>query len=69
MSVNYASIDSANGLSPVRYQAVIQANAVSLFIGPLGTNFSETQENGFKNIICEMAVIFLGLNILILNTL
>ena len=32
-------IDSGNGLSPVRYQAITKANAGLLFIGPPGTNF------------------------------
>ena len=34
-------IDSDNGLSPDRRQAIIWINAGILFIGPLGTNFSE----------------------------
>ena len=34
-------IDSDNGLSPVRRQAIIWTNAGMLLIGPLGTNFSE----------------------------
>ena len=34
-------IGSDNGLSPGRRQAVIWTNAGILFIGPLGTNFSE----------------------------
>ena len=33
--------DSDNGLSPDRRQAIISTNAWILFIGPLGTNFSE----------------------------
>ena len=35
------SIDSDNGLSPIRRQAIIWTNAGLLSIGPLGTNFSE----------------------------
>ena len=34
-------IDSDNGLSPGRRQAIIWTNAAILLIGPLGTNFSE----------------------------
>ena len=34
-------IDSDNGLSPGRRQAIIQTKAGLLLIGPLGTNFSE----------------------------
>ena len=34
-------IDSDNGLSPDRRQAIIWTNAGILLIGPLGTNFSE----------------------------
>ena len=34
-------IDSDNGLSPDRRQAIIWTNAGLLLIGPLGTNFSE----------------------------
>ena len=36
-----AIIDSDNGLSPGRRQAIIWTNAGILLIGPLGTNFSE----------------------------
>ena len=35
------SIDSDNGLSPERRQAIIWTNDGVLLIGPLGTNFSE----------------------------
>ena len=38
---NLATIGSDNGLSPGRRQAIIWTNAGILFIGPLGTNFSE----------------------------
>ena len=40
-SVNWVSIGSDNGLSPIRRQAIILTNAGLLSIGPLGTNFSE----------------------------
>ena len=35
------SIDSDNGLSPGRHQAIIRTNAGILLIRPSGTNFSE----------------------------
>ena len=38
---NLTIIGSDNGLSPARRQAIIWTNAGLLFIGPLGTNFSE----------------------------
>ena len=38
---NLTIIDSDNGLSPGRHQAIIWTNARVLLIGPLGTNFSE----------------------------
>ena len=38
---NLTSIGSDNGLSPGRRQAIIWTDAGILFIGPLGTNFSE----------------------------
>ena len=40
-SLNCVINGSDNGLSPVRRQALIWINAGILFIGPLGTNFSE----------------------------
>ena len=40
-SVNRVSIDSDNGLSPIRRQAIIWTNAELLSIDPLGTNFNE----------------------------
>ena len=40
-SVNWTSIGSGNGLSPVRRQAITWAIVDLLSIGPLGTNFSE----------------------------
>ena len=38
---NLTIIGSDNGLSPGRRQAIISTSADILFIGPLGTNFSE----------------------------
>ena len=38
--VNWVSIVSDNGLSPVKCLAIIWPNAGLLSIGPLGTNFS-----------------------------
>ena len=38
---NLTNIDSDNGLSPGRRQAIIWTNAGSLLIGSLGTNFNE----------------------------
>ena len=38
---NLTIIDSDNGLSPDRRQAIIWSNAGLLLIGPIGTNFSE----------------------------
>ena len=38
---NLTNIDSDNGLSPSRRQAIIWTNAGLLLIGPLGTNFNE----------------------------
>ena len=40
-SVNWVSIGSGNGLSPVRCQAITWTNAYLLSSGPLGTNFNE----------------------------
>ena len=39
-SGNYTIIDSDNGLSPERRQAIIWTNVSLLLIKPLGTNFS-----------------------------
>ena len=66
-------IGSDKGLSPVRHQAIIWTNAGLLLIRHTGTNFSEIlieiqtffiQENAFENVVCEMASICLGLNML-----
>ena len=67
------TIGSDNGLSPGRRQAIIWTIAGILLIGTLGTNLSEIlignsnifiQENAFENVVCEMASICLGLNVL-----
>ena len=66
-------IGSDNGLSPGRHQAIIWTNAGILLIRILGTNFTEIliknwyifiEENAFENVVCEMASICLGLNVL-----
>ena len=67
-------IGSDNGLSPGRHQAIIQANAGILLIGPLGTNFSEILSEihifSFKKIHLKLSSgkwrpFCLGLNVLI----
>ena len=64
--VNWISIGSGNGLSPIRHQAITWTHAHLLSIEPLGTNFSEIRmkntklfvpENAFENVVCEMASI------------
>ena len=64
-------IGSDNGLSPGQHQAIIWTIVGILLIGPLGTNFSEIligiqtvsfNKNAF--VVCEMASICLGLNVL-----
>ena len=67
-------IGSDNGLSPERRQAIIWTNAGILLTGTVGTNFSqilsEIHTFSFKkmrlkiNVVCEMAAICLGLNVL-----
>ena len=69
---------SANGLSPVRRQAIPWTNAALLSIGHLRTNFGEIwiqikklfiHENAFKTVACEMATNLFrgrGVNFLIL---
>ena len=61
---NLTIIDSDNGLSPGRRQAIIRTNAEILLIEALRTNFSEIlignifiRENAFENVVCEMAAI------------
>ena len=41
MCVNWVTIGSGNGLSPVQHQAITRTNASLLSIGLLRTNFSE----------------------------
>ena len=52
--VNQVSIDSDDGLSPIRHQAIIWTSAGLLSIGPLGTNFSEiwTKIQNFQSQEC-----------------
>ena len=69
-SVNCVNIDSGNGLSPVRRQAITWTNAGLLSIGPLRTNSSKNfystsnifiQEHALENVVCEMtAILFRG---------
>ena len=56
-----------------RRQAIIWTNDEIVLLRTLGTNFSEIfseihtfliHENTFENIVCEMAAICLGLNVL-----
>ena len=59
-------IDSDNGLSPGRRQAITWSNAGILLIRPLATHFSEmlieihtffVQENPFEDVVWKMAAI------------
>ena len=56
---NLTIIVSENGLSPGRHQAIIWTNAGILFIGPIGTNFSEIliriQTFSFKKMHLKMS--------------
>ena len=58
VSVHYPTIDSDNGLSPVRCQAIIWANADILSIWPLGINFTgilmEIKTFSFKEVSLKM---------------
>ena len=58
---NLTNIDSDNGLSPDRRQAIIWTNAGLLLIGPLGTNFNEILIEiltfSFKSVVCKTAAI------------
>ena len=65
-------IESDNGLSPERRQAIIWTNAGILLIGPLGTNLNETSIEihtySFKKIHLKLSSgkwrpLFLGLNV------
>ena len=69
-------IDSDNGLSPGRRQAIIWTNARILLIGPLGTNFSDIlngiQTFSFKKVHLKMSSAKwrsfpLGLNVLMFS--
>ena len=62
--MNWVSIGSDNGLSPVRCQAITWTNADLWPIGPLDTNLSEIRfkiltfsQNAFQNVIVEMSAI------------
>ena len=52
-SVNWVIIDSGNGLSPGRRQAITWTNAGLLSIGPVRTNFSEIWINSLENVVCQ----------------
>ena len=56
MSVNWFSIGSDNGLSPVWRQAITWTNAKLLSIRPLGTNLSENLNENTKLLICKNAL-------------
>ena len=63
--MNWVSIGSGNGLSPVRRQAITWTRADLLSIGPLGTYFNEMRieilfikEIAFENVVYEIATIF-----------
>ena len=64
------TIGSDNGLSPGQRQAIIWTIAGILLIGnKLQWDFNRNsnifiQENAFENVVCEMASICLGLNVL-----
>ena len=59
-SVHQTIIGSDNGLSPVRYQAIIRTSAVLLFIEPIGTYFNvawmEVQLFPFKKMNIKMSI-------------
>ena len=57
-------IDSDNGLSPGRRQAIIWTNAGILLIRHLGTNFSEIliEIHTFENVVWKWRPFCLGLN-------
>ena len=56
-------VDSNNGLSPVRRQAIIWTNTSLLTTGPVRTYFSEIwkkkliEENESENVICQIEAI------------
>ena len=54
------TIDSDNGVSPDRHQAIIWTNAGMLLIGPLEKNFSEISmeiQDVFGNVVRKLAAI------------
>ena len=58
--VSYATIESDNGLPPVRQQAIIETNAGLLIIRPLGRNLCEilikkSKTISFKKIHLKMS--------------
>ena len=59
-SVNYTIIDSDNGLSTIRRQAIILTNADILPITPYGTYFSEisfkSQMVSFKKMLLKLSL-------------
>ena len=63
-SMNWASIGSDNGLSPVRHKVITWTNACLLSIRPLETNFSENrikiQNYSFKKMLLKMSSAKLG---------
>ena len=74
---NLTIIDSDNGLSPERRQAIIWTNAGILLIGPLGTNLGEIlieiqtfslTEIGLKMSSAKCCSFRFGLNVLTLGT-
>ena len=56
--MNWVSIGSGNGLSPVQYQAITRTNAGALSIGPLGTKLNEIlieiHKNEIKDVFCQI---------------
>ena len=60
MSMNYVSMESDNGLSPVRRQAIIGNNAGILLGEHISMKFhlkfkSFIPENTFENVVCKMS--------------
>ena len=64
MPIDYAITGSVNGLVLVRRHSTISSNADILWVGPLGTNFSEIRtqnaeiskhENSFDNVVYKIA--------------
>ena len=67
-------IGSDNGLSPGRRQAIIWTNALSLLIGPSGTNLIEILTFSFKKMRLKVSSakrwpFCLGLNVLIFDAI